>query len=128
MKRSILFVASLLMALGAMLLLRADDLMQAAKQAFKPVPSIVPSVKNNAVTHEKIELGKMLFFDPRLSASQIISCESCHNLSTGGVDAGPTSLGHAWQKGPRRARRFGASPPPGAAPRPGAPPRGRRQG
>ena len=103
MKRSILFVASLLMALGAMPLLRADDLMQAAKQAFKPVPSIVPSVKNNAVTHEKIELGKMLFFDPRLSASQIISCESCHNLSTGGVDAGPTSIGHAWQKGPRRA-------------------------
>jgi len=60
-------------------------------------------MKNNAVTPEKIELGKMLFFDPRLSASQIISCDSCHNLSTGGVDAGPTSIGHAWQKGPRRA-------------------------
>jgi cytochrome c peroxidase len=103
MKRTMLFAASLVVMLGAMLPLRADDLMQAAKQTFKPIPSMVPSVKGNTVTREKIELGKMLFFDPRLSASQIISCETCHNLSTGGVDAGPTSIGHAWQKGPRRA-------------------------
>jgi cytochrome c peroxidase len=81
----------------------ADDLMQSAQQTFKPIPSAIPAVKSNAVTREKIELGKMLFFDPRLSASQIISCNTCHNLSTGGVDAGPTSIGHAWQKGPRRA-------------------------
>ncbi len=80
-----------------------DDLMKAAKQLFKPIPSVMPAVKENAVTHEKIELGKMLFFDPRLSASEIISCNTCHNLGTGGVDAGPTSVGHGWQKGPRRA-------------------------
>ncbi|HTR14995.1 MAG TPA: cytochrome-c peroxidase [Roseiarcus sp.] len=81
----------------------ADDLMKKAQENFKPIPSMVPSVKNNAVTHEKIELGKFLFFDPRLSASEIISCNTCHNLATGGVDAGPTSVGHGWQKGPRRA-------------------------
>ncbi len=103
MNRLFLCVASLVVFTAAILPLRADDLMQAAKQTFKPIPSMVPSVKDNAVTREKIELGKMLFFDPRLSASQIISCETCHNLSTGGVDAGPTSIGHAWQKGPRRA-------------------------
>ncbi|ANW02930.1 cytochrome C peroxidase [Bradyrhizobium icense] len=80
-----------------------DDLMRAARQIFKPIPSIMPAVKDNPVTHEKVELGKMLFFDPRLSASQIISCNSCHNLGTGGVDAGPTSVGHGWQQGPRRA-------------------------
>jgi cytochrome c peroxidase len=96
-------VASLVVFAGVTPLVRADDLMQSAQQTFKPIPSVLPAVKNNAVTHEKIELGKMLFFDPRLSASQIISCNSCHNLSTGGVDAGPTSIGHAWQKGPRRA-------------------------
>jgi cytochrome c peroxidase len=45
----------------------------------------------------------MLFFEPRLSSSEIISCATCHNISTGGVDAGPTSVGHGWQKGPRRA-------------------------
>jgi cytochrome c peroxidase len=81
----------------------ADELMQKAQETFKPIPSLVPAVKGNAVTREKTELGKMLFFDTRLSASQIISCNSCHNLAAGGVDAGPTSIGHGWQKGPRRA-------------------------
>ncbi len=57
-------------------------------------------VKNNAITPAKIELGHKLFFDPRLSKSQIISCNTCHNLGTGGVDAGPTSVGHGWAEGP----------------------------
>jgi cytochrome c peroxidase len=81
----------------------ADDLMQRAQQAFKPIPTTPPAVKGNTITPEKIALGKMLYFDPRLSASQIISCNNCHDLSGGGVDAGPTSIGHSWQKGPRRA-------------------------
>jgi cytochrome c peroxidase len=81
----------------------ADDLMKKAQENLKPIPSTVPTLKDNAVTHEKVELGKLLFFDPRLSASEIISCNTCHNLGTGGVDAGPTSVGHGWQKGPRRA-------------------------
>ncbi|HXJ18270.1 MAG TPA: cytochrome-c peroxidase [Candidatus Polarisedimenticolia bacterium] len=98
-----LCTAGLIVFLFALLPVRADDLMQSAQQVFKPIPSVVPAVKGNAITRDKIELGKMLFFDPRLSASQIISCNSCHNLSTGGVDAGSTSIGHAWQKGPRRA-------------------------
>lgn len=80
-----------------------DDLMKAARRTFRPIPSVVPAVKDNPVTHKKIELGKMLFFDPRISASGIISCNTCHNLGTGGVDAGPTSVGHGWQLGPRRA-------------------------
>jgi len=103
MTRFVLYAASLSIFFAVGLSGRADDLMQAAQQRFKPIPATVPTVKDNPVTPEKIELGKMLFFDPRLSASQIISCNSCHNLSTGGVDAGPTSIGHAWQKGPRRA-------------------------
>jgi len=95
-------------ALAAILVLAeapasADDLMKKAQENFKPIPSIVPAVKDNAVTHEKVDLGKLLFFDPRLSASEIISCNTCHNLATGGVDAGPTSVGHGWQRGPRRA-------------------------
>ncbi|MGY8663471.1 cytochrome-c peroxidase [Bradyrhizobium sp. UFLA05-109] len=80
-----------------------DDLMRAARQIFKPIPSAIPAIKDNPVTMEKAELGKMLFFDPRLSASGIISCNTCHNLGTGGVDVGPTSVGHGWQKGARRA-------------------------
>ncbi len=103
MKRFVLYAATLAAFLGTALPVSADDLTQAAQRTFKPIPSVVPAVKGNTITRDKIKLGKMLFFDPRLSASQIISCNSCHNLSTGGVDAGPTSIGHAWQKGPRRA-------------------------
>lgn len=79
------------------------DLRDKAKQNFQVIPSILPAVKNNAVTREKVELGQMLFFDPRLSGSQFISCNSCHNLGMGGDDNVPTSIGHGWQKGPRNA-------------------------
>ena len=80
-----------------------DSLMKQAQGLFKPIPSIVPSVKDNAITRDKVQLGKLLFFDPRFSSSEIISCNTCHNVGTGGVDAGPTSVGHGWQRGPRRA-------------------------
>jgi cytochrome c peroxidase len=48
----------------------------------------------------KVELGKKLYFDPRLSRSGFISCNSCHNLSMGGSDNLQTSIGHNWQRGP----------------------------
>jgi cytochrome c peroxidase len=48
----------------------------------------------------KSELGKKLYFDPRLSKSGFISCNSCHNLSMGGSDNLPTSIGDKWQQGP----------------------------
>lgn len=82
---------------------RADDLIATANESFKPIPSVVPAVKGNAVTHERVELGRMLFFDPRLSRSGLFSCNSCHNLGVGGVDGLETSIGHGWQKGPRNA-------------------------
>lgn len=83
----------------------ADDqaLLKDARGYFKPIPSMVPAVKDNAVTREKIELGRMLFFDPRLSASHLISCNTCHNLAMGGDDNLETSIGHGWAKGPRNA-------------------------
>ncbi len=83
--------------------LAQDDLRAAASEMFKPLPSTVPSVSNNPITPEKIELGKALFFDPRLSASGVFSCYSCHNLATGGDDNLETSIGHGWQKGPRNS-------------------------
>jgi cytochrome c peroxidase len=45
----------------------------------------------------------MLYFEPRLSKSNTISCNSCHNLATGGVDNLPTSMGHLAQFGPRNS-------------------------
>ena len=81
----------------------ADALRDRALGEFKPLPSTVPAVKDNPVTPEKVELGKALFFDPRLSASGVFSCYSCHNLATGGDDNMETSVGHGWQKGPRNS-------------------------
>lgn len=66
-------------------------------QAAEPVDPIEPvEVKNPAL----VELGKMLFFEPRLSRSGFISCNSCHNLATGGVDNLQTSIGDRWAQGP----------------------------
>ena len=45
----------------------------------------------------------MLFFDPRLSASHTISCNSCHNVGLAGVDVAEKSIGHKWQKGGRNS-------------------------
>ena len=81
----------------------ADALRDRALETFKPLPSTIPAVKGNVITAEKINLGKALFFDPRLSASGVFSCNSCHNLATGGDDNLETSIGHGWQKGPRNA-------------------------
>lgn len=82
---------------------QADELHDLAVEFFKPLPSTVPAVRDNRITDQKIELGKALFFEPRLSASGIFSCNSCHNLGTGGDDNQETSIGHGWQKGPRNA-------------------------
>lgn len=78
------------------------ELLERAKSFFSPLPKIADNPENK-VTPEKVKLGKMLYFDPRLSKSGFISCNSCHNISTYGVDNLPTSIGHKWQIGPRNA-------------------------
>ncbi|NPA41538.1 MAG: cytochrome-c peroxidase [Aquificae bacterium] len=82
----------------------ADDkkLLEEARKYFKPLPKVAES-KENPVTPEKVKLGKMLYYEPRLSKSGLISCNTCHNLATYGVDNLPTSVGHRWQIGPRNA-------------------------
>ena len=65
--------------------------------AKEPIDPISP-VKN--INLAKVELGKKLFFDPRLSKSGFISCNSCHNLGMGGTDNLKTSIGHKWHQGP----------------------------
>ncbi len=79
------------------------DVREDALDTFRALPSTVPAVKENPITPAKIELGKALFFDPRMSASGVFSCNSCHNLATGGDDNLETSIGHGWQHGPRNA-------------------------
>lgn len=79
-----------------------EKLLTQARQFFAPLPSVVEN-PNNPITKEKVMLGKMLFYDPRLSKSGVISCNTCHNLATYGVDNLPTSIGHRWAIGPRNA-------------------------
>jgi cytochrome c peroxidase len=74
-----------------------------ALQAFLPIPLGPPELKGNPITPEKVELGKVLYFDPRLSKSALISCNTCHNVGLAGADYQETSTGHGWQKGPRNA-------------------------
>lgn len=61
---------------------------------------IVPIQPVHEINLAEVELGKKLYFDPRLSKSGFISCNSCHNLSMGGTDNLKTSIGHNWQQGP----------------------------
>jgi cytochrome c peroxidase len=81
----------------------ADPVMQQAQAIFKPIPNNPPQNEKNPITAEKVELGKMLYFDPRLSKSMLISCNTCHNLGLGGADFQETSIGHKWQKGGRNS-------------------------
>lgn len=73
----------------------------AADKAEKELISPIPAAK--VASPGMVELGKKLYFDPRLSKSGFISCNSCHNLSMGGTDNLKTSIGHNWQKGPINA-------------------------
>jgi cytochrome c peroxidase len=68
--------------------------------ANEPIQPIEPVKSINLA---QVELGKKLYFDPRLSKSGFISCNSCHNLSMGGTDNLKTSIGHNWQQGPINA-------------------------
>ena len=71
--------------------------LSATAMAAEPIDPIEPVKIDNPAL---VELGKMLFFEPRLSRSGFISCNSCHNLATGGVDNLKTSIGDRWAQGP----------------------------
>lgn len=77
------------------------ELLKEAKQIFEPIKEY--KMPKDAVSMAKIELGKMLYYEPRLSRSGDISCNSCHNLAGYGVDNLPNSLGHNFQQGGRNA-------------------------
>lgn len=78
------------------------DLLQRAQEIFQPLPDRAESA-DNPITDEKIRLGKLLYFDTRLSKTGNNSCNSCHNLATFGVDNLPTSKGDAGKLGGRNS-------------------------
>ena len=80
-----------------------DELRALANNLFKPIPTADVVIKEKGLTPEQIELGQWLWFEPRLSKSHIITCNTCHSVGTGGADNIPTSVGHGWQHGPRNS-------------------------
>jgi len=67
------------------------------------MPKEAPSPKNNKTTPERVELGKLLYFDARLSKSGQISCASCHHPEKGWSDAVPKAVGVHGRVGPRNS-------------------------
>jgi cytochrome c peroxidase len=100
-KISILLCFSIL-SVGA----SSDALIKKAKKSgLVPIPKdevkLLRLIDPKAtLTSDRVELGKKLYFDPRLSKSSLISCNWCHNLALGGVDGVPKAIGHQWAGNP----------------------------
>jgi cytochrome c peroxidase len=85
----------------------ANTLVEKVKNSgIKPIPSsnyellkLIDDPKD-PITDAKVELGKKLYFDPRLSRSNLISCNTCHNLALGGADNIGAAIGHKWTANP----------------------------
>lgn len=78
-----------------------------AEESPPPPPPLglppIPWPKDNPYSKEKAELGRLLYFDKRLSSDQTISCASCHKISCGYSDCNPVALGIGNAKGTRNS-------------------------
>jgi cytochrome c peroxidase len=88
-----------ILATGAAMLLAGAS----SVSAFEALPKNVPTPADNPTTAAKVELGKQLYFDPRLSIDGTVSCNSCHNVMSSGTDNRATSVGIDGQRGGRSA-------------------------
>jgi len=75
---------------------------EAQRKVFGALPEAVGS-QRNPITEAKAKLGRMLFYDARLSKNHDVSCNSCHDLAKYGVDGQPVSDGHRGRLGTRNA-------------------------
>jgi cytochrome c peroxidase len=97
---TVLVSSSLFATSGADLAKKATDM------GLKPIPESRAEIlklvddPNNPITDAKVQLGKKLYFEPRLSKSGLISCNTCHNLALGGVDGVSAAIGHKWTSNP----------------------------
>ncbi len=92
---------------GALLFAGTNNLVKKANDnGLVPIPNselkLLKLIDNpkDPITKEKVMLGEKLYFDPRLSKSGIISCNTCHNLGLGGVDGVSAAIGNRWTPNP----------------------------
>ena len=76
---------------------------QAQAAEWQALPDEAPAPADNPTTDAKVELGKMLYMDPRFSSTGTVSCNSCHNVMEGGDDSRSTSMGVHGKTGGRNA-------------------------
>ena len=76
---------------------------QAHASNWEALPATAPTPADNPTTDAKVELGKMLFMDPRFSSTGTVSCNSCHNVMEGGDDSRSVSMGVHGKTGGRNA-------------------------
>lgn len=109
MKPSFPAALAAVLAAGAFPAFAQDDaidnatLREDASFYFEAIPQEPVAPEGNELTPERVDLGAMLFFDPRMSLSGLFSCQTCHNVGMGGVDGLEVSIGHGWQQGPRNS-------------------------
>ncbi|HHM05274.1 MAG TPA: c-type cytochrome [Gammaproteobacteria bacterium] len=96
-----MFLPFRVLVLGGCFLLAAPTAF--AFDILQPLPAKAAVPADNPMSPGKTDLGKQLFFDPRLSLNGRVSCNSCHNLMLGGADQTPTSTGAAGKAGKRNA-------------------------
>ena len=70
---------------------------------WQALPDVAPAPADNPTTDAKVELGKMLYMDPRFSSTGTVSCNSCHNVMEGGEDSRSVSMGVHGKMGGRNA-------------------------
>ena len=105
-KISLTLAAIMFTGVSAFAISDADLLKKAETSGLKAIPQSQLEVlklvddPKNPITDAKVELGKKLYFDPRLSKSNLISCNTCHNLAMGGVDGVGAATGHKWTPNP----------------------------
>jgi cytochrome c peroxidase len=79
-----------------------DDLMKKAKEVLGPLPASMPS-DQNSITPEKVKLGKILFYESRISIDGTVSCARCHPISLYAADGLKKAIGNNCKENPRNS-------------------------
>jgi cytochrome c peroxidase len=104
--RTTVVTALLICALGlwgTLAAVAADhDIRSQAQGLFKPLPATMTS-DENPITPEKVALGRLLFFETRVSIDGTVSCSRCHEPSLHATDALPKPIGAEHRVNPRNS-------------------------
>ena len=104
MKRSVFFLMICIMAVCFFVLVKAQEntILTQAKSLFGPLPKTIES-KENPITPDKVALGKMLFYDTRISVDGTVSCFKCHWINLYATDGLKKSIGNNYKLNPRNS-------------------------